>query len=168
MRRFLEWTENLAALFLLAIALLTACNVVLRYAFAIQIPDHFDFSKFLQAIALFWGIAVTTYYGTHICVDILWEHLGGAGRRLLDMLATLLTLMLLAPLAWMTWVKVFTTGTQQTSDLRLPVAPFYAVAALGATAAAVLAMKRIADLARGRVAAPSTPSAGPGDTHREP
>jgi tripartite ATP-independent transporter DctM subunit len=112
MRRFLEWTENLAALFLLAIALLTACNVVLRYVFAIQIPDHFDISKFLQAIALFWGIAVTTYYGTHICVDLVWEHLGNAGRRRLDMLATSVTLALLAPVAWMTWVKVFTSGTQ--------------------------------------------------------
>jgi len=163
MRRFLEWTENLAALFLLAIALLTACNVVLRYVFAIQIPDHFDISKFLQAIALFWGIAVTTYYGTHICVDLAWEHLGNTGRRRLDMLATTVTLALLAPVAWMTWVKVFTSGTQQTSDLRLPVAPFYAVAALGATAAAVLALKRIADLARDRMSAPAPASAEPGE-----
>jgi TRAP-type C4-dicarboxylate transport system permease small subunit len=154
MRRFLAWTENVAAFFLLAIAVMTAANVVLRYVFALQIPDNFDFSKLLQGIALFWGIAVATYYGGHICVDIVWEGLGPRGRRGLDIVATLLTLTLLAPMAWMAWVKVFTTGTQATSDLRIPLAPFYAVAALGATAAAILALKRIVDLRNSSLSAP--------------
>jgi TRAP-type transport system small permease protein len=151
MRRFLAWTENVAAFFLLAIALLTASNVLLRYAFAIQIPDHFDIAKFLQAIALFWGIAIATYYGGHICVDVLWEALTARGRRWLDVFATLATFALLLPLAWMTWFKVLTAGTQQTSDLRLPITPFLTLAAIGATATAVLALARLIGLLRGRV-----------------
>jgi TRAP-type C4-dicarboxylate transport system permease small subunit len=150
MRRFLAWSENVAAVFLLAIAALTAVNVVLRYAVSVQIPDHFDIAKFLQAIALFWGIAIATYYGGHIAVDVLWEALGKGGRRVLDILATVVTFCLLAPLAWMMWSKVLTAGTQQTSDLRLPITPFLALAAIGATATAVLALARLAELVRGR------------------
>ena len=75
MKRLLSATEMVAAFFLLAIALLTAGNVLLRDLFAIQIPDWFDGARMLQGIALFWGVALATYYGSHICVDALWEHL---------------------------------------------------------------------------------------------
>lgn len=135
--------------FLLAIALLTAGNVILRDLFSISIPDWFDGSRMLQGIALFWGVALATYYGSHICVDIVWEHLKPAGRRWLDIAATTITLCFLAPLAYMVWVKVAGTGTQGTMDLRLPLVWFYSVAAVGAGVAAVLALVRIVQLARG-------------------
>ncbi|RYF71964.1 MAG: TRAP transporter small permease, partial [Comamonadaceae bacterium] len=83
------------------------------------------------------------YYGSHICVDLAWEHMGERGRRRLDLLATGLTLAFLLPLAWMVWVKVGGTGTQGTSDLRMPLVPFYAAAGIGATAAALLALVRL-------------------------
>jgi TRAP-type C4-dicarboxylate transport system permease small subunit len=148
MNRFLQASETLAALFLLLIATLVASNVALRYLFSIQIPDWFDLTRQLQAIALFWGIAVATYRAGHICVDIVWEHLGPAGRRLLDLAATVITFLFLVPMAWMIWVKVATTGTQATSDLRLPLTYFYAVSALGASVAVVLAAMRIGELLR--------------------
>jgi len=143
MKRLLSATESVAALFLLLIALLTAGNVVLRGVFSVQIPDWYDGARMLQGIALFWGMALATYYGSHICVDLLWEHLEARGRRRLDVAATLIVLAFLAPMAWMVWTKVLSTGTQGTSDLRLPLVWFYAVAAVGATMAAVLAAVRI-------------------------
>ena len=84
MKRLFSAIETVAALFLLLIALLTAGNVLLRYAFSVQIPDWFDGTQMLQGIAMFWGIALATYYGTHIGVDIVWEHLGDKGRRRID------------------------------------------------------------------------------------
>ncbi len=150
MNRFLRVSENLAALFLLLIALLVTVNVTLRYVLSIQVPDWFDFSRQLQAIAIFWGIAIATYRGSHICVDIVWEHLGSSGKRVLDLVATIITLLFLIPMAWMIWVKVGSTGTQATSDLRLPLIPFYVVSAVGATVAVVLAGKRIWELWSGR------------------
>ena len=146
MKRLLSLTETLAAIFLLAIALLIATNVFLRDVLSIQIPDWFDGSKLLQGIALMWGFALATYYGSHICVDIVWEHLGQGGRRTLDVLSTAVTLVFLAATAWMVWGKVLSTGTQTTSDLQLPIVYFYAVAALGVVAAAVLAALRVARL----------------------
>jgi TRAP-type C4-dicarboxylate transport system permease small subunit len=150
MKRVLSATEAVAAFFLLLIALLTASNVLLRDLFSVQIPDWFDGARMIQGIALFWGVALATYYGSHICVDALWEHLKPPGRRWLDVVATLITAAFLVPLAWMVWVKVTGTGTQGTMDLRLPLWVFYAVASVGATVAALLAIVRVVLLWRGR------------------
>ena len=148
MHRFLSAVETVAAVFLLAIALLTAGNVLLRDLFAVQIPDWFDGTKMLQGIALFWGIALATYRGSHICVDVLWEHLQARQRRWVDLFATLVVFAFLVPMAWMVWVKVGRTGTQTTSDLQLPLVNFYAVAAAGAAVAVVLAAWRLVELWR--------------------
>jgi TRAP-type transport system small permease protein len=102
----------------------------------------------LQGIAVFWGIAIATYRGSHICVDITWEHAGAAGRRWIDIVATAITLAFLLPLAWMVWVKLGSTGTQTTSDLRIPLVYFFAVSAAGVTASAVLAAARLVQIVR--------------------
>lgn len=149
MRRVLEIGETTAALMLLAVALLVSLNVGIRDVLGIQLPDWFDFSRMLLCIAMFWGIAIATYRGGHICVDILWERLGLQGRRALDLIATLLVLVLLAPLAWMVWGKVLTLGAQATSDLRLPLVYFLSIAAAGATFAVVLCIVRLWEVWRG-------------------
>jgi TRAP-type transport system small permease protein len=165
MKRLLSATETVAALFLLLIAVLTAGNVLLRDVFSVQIPDWFDGSRMLQGIALFWGFALATYYGSHICVDLLWEHLRARNQRRLDLLATAVTAAFLLPVAWMTWVKVTGTGSQGTMDLRLPLQWFYAVAALGACVAAGLALVRLKQLWSGHAASPDAIDGESGATH---
>ena len=150
MNRLLSIVEYTAAGFLLAVALLTFGNVIFRDVLQSQIPDWFDLSRQLQGIAMFWGIAIATYRGSHICVDISWEHASARGRRLIDIVATAVTLAFLAPLAWMVWVKLGSTGTQTTSDLRLPLVWFFAVSAAGVTATALLAAARLMLLVRGK------------------
>ena len=150
MKRLLAATETVAALFLLLIAVVTAANVALRDLLSVQIPDWFDGTKMLMSIALFWGIAVTTYHGSHISVDVVWEHLRAGGRRALDVVAGLVTLAFMVPMAWMVCTKVLGSGTQATMDLRIPLWWFTSVAAVGAVAGAVLALARLAQLATGR------------------
>lgn len=164
MKRLLAATETVAAMFLLTIALLTAANVVLRDLLSVQIPDWFDGTKMLLGIALFWGIAVATYHASHICVDVVWEHVGRRARRLMDAVAALFTLLFLAPMAWMVWQKVLGAGTQATMDLRIPLIWFTSVAAMGAVAAAVLALARLVKLLTGREAPAGAPAAGGGST----
>lgn len=148
MKKLLDTTESVAAFFLLAICVLTAGNVVVRNVMAAQVPDWYDGSRLLLGISIFWGIAIATYRGGHICVDALWEHLGPRNRVRVDTLAALLTWAFLCPLAWMVWVKVGGTGEQATSDLRLPMVWFYSLAALGASAAAVLSTVRVLQMWR--------------------
>jgi TRAP-type C4-dicarboxylate transport system permease small subunit len=149
MKRLVAATETVAAVFLLLIALLTALNVGVRDLFAWQIPDWFDGTKLLMGISLFWGIAVATYHGGHIAVDIVWEHLGRRGRRILDGVAGLITLAFVAPMAWMVFSKVLASGTQATTDLRLPLMWFTAIAACGGVAGALLALARLIEDVRG-------------------
>ncbi|MGE0347836.1 TRAP transporter small permease [Hydrogenophaga sp.] len=165
MQRLLSTVETLAALTLLLIALLTASNVAIRYALGWQIPDWFDGTQMLLGIAMFWGIALATWYGTHIAVDLLWESAGARGKRVIDVFATLVTVLFLVPMAWMVWVKVGGTGSQGTMDLRLPLKWFYSAAALGATVAAVLAVARLVLLPMGRAASAHGEADGEGAVH---
>lgn len=161
MRRILAAIETVAALSLLIVALVTSVNVTLRDLFSVQIPDWFDGSKLLMAIALFWGVAIATYHAGHICVDVLWEHLGRPARRVLDIVAAAITLAFLAPMAWMVWSKVLASGTQATTDLRLPLVWFTSIAAAGAVAAVLLATLRLVELVRTRAGGDSGRRHGP-------
>jgi TRAP-type C4-dicarboxylate transport system permease small subunit len=152
MQRLLEAIETMASISLLLIAVLTSSNVLLRFGFNIQIPDWFDGSRMLQGIALFWGIALATYYGSHIAVDLLWEHLKPAAKRRVDILATAITAAFLTPVAYMVWIKVAGMGSQGTMDLRLPLQWFYGVAASGACVASLLAVMRVIHIWQGREA----------------
>ncbi|NDD14226.1 MAG: TRAP transporter small permease subunit [Betaproteobacteria bacterium] len=89
-------------------------------------------------------------------MDVVWENLKPAGQRLLDLMSTLITLVFLGFMAWMVWVKVSSVGRQTTSDLQIRLDYFYAVAALGATAAVVLAALRVINL--WRATSPEHPS----------
>jgi TRAP-type transport system small permease protein len=149
--RFVSWVERLAGLFLLAVAVLTFSSVLLRYLFASQIPDWFDFSKLLQGIAIFWGIACVCYRNEHIMVDLVWEKSSPAGQRRIDLFATLILLIFLFLMAWMLGEKTWQTAqsTQATSDLRLRIGPFHIVAWLGIVAAVVMTTLRLNAVWRG-------------------
>lgn len=162
MKRFLSITETVAAVILMLIALLTAGNVLLRNVFGLSVPDWYDLSRLLLGIAMFWGISIATYRAGHICVDALWEMATPSYRRYIDLSACLITLAFLVPLAWMVWVKVSTTGTQVTSDLRLSFTWFYAVAAIGAVVAVILAGLRTYEVVRGHDLDGKLPGSGNG------
>lgn len=143
MNRLLITIETIAASLLLLVVVLVASNVFLRGFFGISVPDWYDGSRMLLGIAMFWGVAVATYRGSHICVDLLWENCSAGNRRRIDIFAAAVCLAFFAPTAWMVWQKVMDTSSQVTADLRLPFQDFYAIAATGATMAAVLAAVRV-------------------------
>src|SRR4029077_6793709 len=92
MDRFIERIEWIAAAFVGIVALDIFVSVLLRYFFAVSIPDSYDFGKLLLGILIFWGIAATSYRGTHITVDLVWAAAGARGKRLIDIFATLVLL----------------------------------------------------------------------------
>ena len=138
--RFIDAIEVTAAVFLAVVTAITFVSVILRYFFAWQIPDSYDFSSLLLGVLIFWGIAGASYRGEHITVDLVWSVAPPLFQRIMDVFADLLTLGCLVAFTWMMGSKVLTTYNDnvQTFDLRLPVWIFYFVAWIGLAAAILL------------------------------
>jgi TRAP-type C4-dicarboxylate transport system permease small subunit len=155
----IDFTERAAGIFLAAIVALTFVSVTLRRAIGWTIPDWFDLSRLALGVAIFWGIASTSYRDEHIQVDFVWEWLGPRGRRIVDFFATCVLLAFLAAFAWMLTYKVdsgFRSG-ESTFDVRIRIWPFHLVAALGIFLATVLVAIRLVRIVRGRYVAPPRP-----------
>ncbi len=140
MDRFIDTIEWLAAGFVGLVALDIFVSVLLRYFFAMSIPDSYDFGKLLLGILIFWGIAATSYRGGHITVDLLWSACGPRGKRLIDIFATLVLLFVVTVQTIMLFDKVRLTYQDHvlTYDLNIPTWPFALVAWLGDVSAVLL------------------------------
>jgi TRAP-type C4-dicarboxylate transport system permease small subunit len=142
--RFIGLIELTAAGFLAVVTALTFVSVLLRYFFAWAIPDSYDLTRLLLGILIFWGIAVASYRGDHITVDLLWSAMPRRVQRAMDTFATLLTLIALSAFTWMFGLKVIGTRADNvaTFDLREPVWIYYFIAWIGLASAIVLLILR--------------------------
>jgi TRAP-type C4-dicarboxylate transport system permease small subunit len=140
MDRFIDGIELIAAAFVGIVAADVFVSVLLRYFFSTSIPDGYDFGLLLLGILIFWGIAATSYRGTHITVDLLWANVGPRAQRYIDIFATLILLLVMAVLTYALFDKVVSTyeANISTFDLRIPTWPFFAVAWVGVVAAVLL------------------------------
>ena len=140
MDRFIDSIEWLAALFVGIVAADVFISILLRYFFNYSIPDSYNFGQLLLGILIFWGIAATSYRGTHITVDLLYANVPPLWQRVMDVFATLVLLFVVAVQTWTLLDKVISTRASnvQTFDLRIPVWPFFAIAWIGDVAAVLL------------------------------
>src|SRR5205085_4339384 len=88
MDRIIDTIEAIAAVFVGLVAADIFISVLLRRFFSVQIPDAYDFGSMLLGILIFWGIAATSYRGTHITVDLVWAMAGPRWKRAIDVFAT--------------------------------------------------------------------------------
>lgn len=167
--RLIAYTETAAGVFLAAVTLLVFVNVMLRGAssgigdllnwitgrsdmkFVLTIPEWYHLSCLALGVCIFWGFAATSYRNDHIKVDILWDWVRPANKRLIDLLATGILLLFLLAFTWMLGVKVasgYWSG-EATYDLRLKLWPFHLVMALGVLFATILVAIRMLRLVRG-------------------
>ncbi len=154
MERVVLWVERLAGASLAAVALLVFVSVMLRDLFSVGLPDSFDFSRYLQGIAIFWGLAVATYRNAHIVVDLVWELSPSKGRKAIELFAGIVSVSFMAVFAWMLLMRLpaVVRAHQLTSDLKLPVWPFYTFAIAGIVAATVVGCIRLVELLRAKAA----------------
>ncbi len=140
MNWLIDFIELVAATFIGIVAADIFISVMLRYFFSVQIPDAYDFGRLLLGILIFWGIAATSYRGTHITVDLLYANVGRRLQRFIDIFATLVLLFVVTVQTYTLYDKVWTTRADHvlTFDLRLPVWPFFLVAWLGDVSAVLL------------------------------
>jgi len=140
MDRFIDTIEWIAAGFVGIVAANIFLAVVLRNIFSYSIPDSFDFGRMLLGILIFWGIAATSYRGTHITVDLVWANVSPKYQRGIDVFATLVLLFVVGVQTYTLFDKVRGTYYDNvlTFDLRLPTWPFFAVAWAGDVSAVLL------------------------------
>ncbi len=140
MDRFIDAIELVAAIFVGVVAVDIFVSVLLRNFFSLSIPDSYDFGRLLLGILIFWGIAATSYRGTHISVDLIWSAAGPRARQAIDIFATLVMLGVVSVQTATLFDKVRTTRADHvlTYDLNLPVWPFFLVAWLGDVSAVLL------------------------------
>ena len=106
MDRFIDTIEWIAAGFVGIVALDIFLSVLLRNTLNYSIPDSFDIGRMLLGILIFWGIAATSYRGTHITVDLVWANVGPRYQRLIDVFATLVLLFVVTVQTWTLFDKV--------------------------------------------------------------
>lgn len=140
MDRFIDGIELTAAFFVGIVAADIFISVLLRYFFSIQLPDAYDFGRVLLGILIFWGIAATSYRGTHITVDVVWSAANPRWQRIIDIFATLVLLFVVSVQTYTLFDKVAGTYNDNilTSDLMLPIWPFFAIAWVGDVSAVLL------------------------------
>ena len=140
MDRIIDTIELIAAAFVGIVAADIFISVLLRRFFSVQIPDAYDFGSMLLGILIFWGIAATSYRGTHITVDLVWAQVGPRWKRAIDVFATLTLLFVVTVQTYTLFDKVASTYRDNvlTYDLGLSTWPFFAVAWVGDAAAVLL------------------------------
>ena len=140
MDRFIDTIEWVAAIFVGLVAADIFLAVLLRNLFNYAIPDSFDIGRMLLGILIFWGIAATSYRGTHITVDLVWANVGPRTQRWIDVFATLVLLFVVSVQTWTLFDKVRGTYNDNvlTFDMHMPTWPFFAVAWAGDVSAVLL------------------------------
>ncbi|GKQ53322.1 TRAP transporter small permease [Bradyrhizobium sp. Ce-3] len=140
MDRFIDSIEWVAAFFVGVVALNTFTAVFMRKFFAVTIPDYYNFGQFLLGILIFWGIAATSYRGTHITVDLVWANATPRHQRWIDIFATLVLLFVVSVQTYTLVDKVIDTRNSHivTMDLGVPVWPFFLVSWIGDVSAVLL------------------------------
>jgi TRAP-type C4-dicarboxylate transport system permease small subunit len=139
MDRLIDAIEWIAAFFVGIVALNTFV-AVLRKFFAMTIPDYYNFGQFMLGVLIFWGIAATSYRGTHITVDLVWANATPKYQRMIDVFATLVLLFVVTVQTYTLFDKVVTTRADHivTMDLQVPIWPFFLVSWIGDVSAVAL------------------------------
>ena len=140
MDRFIDTIEWIAAGFVGIVAVNIFVAVLLRNIFSYSIPDSFDIGRMLLGILIFWGIAATSYRGTHITVDLIWGNVGPKYQRWIDVFATLVLLFVVTVQTYTLFDKVRGTYNDNvlTFEMHMPTWPFFAVAWAGDVSAVLL------------------------------
>jgi TRAP-type C4-dicarboxylate transport system permease small subunit len=140
MDRFIDGIELLAAIFVGIVAADIFISVLLRKLFSVSIPESYDVGRFLLGILIFWGIAATSYRGTHITVDLVWANATPKYQRWIDVFATLVLLFVVTVQTYTLFDKVVSTRDAHivTMDLQVPIWPFFLVSWIGDVSAVLL------------------------------
>ena len=144
-----KWIVSVSGLIgaasLFCVMTLIFAAVALRYFFGFVVPDSYDLSRMLLGILIFWGIALAVADNSMIRVDALHAIAGPRGQRLIGAFAAIVTAVVLSTVAWRAGTAVIDAmgNKVSTSDLRIRLWPFYAVASTALLFAVLIALRQV-------------------------
>jgi len=114
-----------AAIFLVALALLTLADVLGRYVFNFPVRGAVELTEAIMVGTIFTGIVLATEAHQHVTVDLLTMKLGPRGRRIQLAFSLLLACIVSALLGAVTWTQALAALDygDKTTMLGLPMAP---------------------------------------------
>jgi TRAP-type transport system small permease protein len=136
--------EAVMATFLLAMALITAIDVVGRYFFSAPLPGGYEVVQYLMALSVFAALPLTTKAEGHLTISMLTDRLSERARRVQRVIMLCIITLVLAFLAWRMGVQAsqLSRGTALSGSLGIPLAPVaYAMTVLAWLAVVVSAVQ---------------------------
>jgi TRAP-type C4-dicarboxylate transport system permease small subunit len=100
MNRIAHWLGAVVAWLFIASVLITAYDVIMRYAFTRPTAWAQEVTILLNAIAFIVGGLYVTARGEHISITIFSDRYGRTARRLLALLTAMLGALFLGAIAW--------------------------------------------------------------------
>lgn len=117
--------EAVMAVFLLAMALVTAVDVVGRYFFSAPLPGGYEIVQYLMALSVFAALPLCTRAEGHLTIALLTDRLRGRPRKVHRFVILLLCTLILAFLAWRMGAQAASLqrGAAMSGSLGVPLAP---------------------------------------------
>lgn len=133
--------EFVAAIFLALVAIVAFSGAVARYLLRGGLPDAYEIAQMLQGIAILWGIALATHDGRHITFDIVYDRMSARGRYVLRIVSAVICLIFLSIAFYKSLQRAMEAvySGLTTTQLSMPVWPFWMLAVFGLAAAAIMA-----------------------------
>jgi len=105
----------------------------------------FDLTHFTVLIMTFLGMAYAGFLGAHVSIELLYQRLGPATRRILDRGINLVGCVIFLVIAWRTYVQseLVREINESSQLLEIPYYPFYWLAALGSLLFALVMLLRV-------------------------
>ena len=148
--RFLRLLSLVAGVVVLALMIFTVLDVFFRYLFNVPFRSVYEFTEFMMALVVFFGIPYCGWTGGHLAVDVFAHWLDRPGLRFLPALLAFTGATLFALIAYQATRETLATFDQFSNLLRWPHYPFRFAVALGSGLFAIVLIVQGLDTLRGR------------------
>ena len=147
--RFLRLLSVVAGYAILLLMVFTVLDVIFRYVFNAPFRSVYEFTEYMMALIVFFGIPYCGWVGGHVAVDILDRPLENPRLRFIPVGLTVISAVLFLAIAWLGAVEALTSMHRFSNLLLWPHWPFQLSVAFGAAMyAAVLFIHSFQQLRR--------------------
>lgn len=133
LNRILHYVGGMA---LVVLMFLTVSDVFGRYAFNRPVRGTFELTELAMVVIVFLALGYAQHHKDHVSMDLVYELVPRAWRRVMDLVSTLLYLAVVVLMTWQLYVYSgrMLKGGYVTGVLRLPIQPVVLLALVGSFA----------------------------------